>query len=789
MIVGETPESLTKGRSGRLLSEILWEYGFDDENTFVTHAVSCQPPEGRAPTKKEIVSCSSWLEYQIEKVKPKFVLLMGNAPCQSLLGLKGIKKLRGKPIEKDGIIYLPTYSPAFVVRDDRNRPALDGDIKLLKTLVDGGGIPEEEDLNRIDVLDRKTFRQMLRALKGTVSFDIETSCLYPWRWHGKKKSRYKDPVITAIGFGTRKAQYTIPFHHWDMEPFTKKQLKRMVDTITEKLEDCIVVAHNGKFDALWMKVHYGVDWTIDFDTMLAHYLLDENQRHGLKYLSQVYLGAHDYDIDPTEENWEKTAEYHCKDLLYTRKLKMIFGRKLYKEGDVKDVFDHIVMPASHWFTQAEYNGVCIDTKNMDIAEEYLLGEIAECKAELKQWGKNVNWGSPQQVAKLLFEDLGLDIIETTAGGKASTKESVLKQIDHPLTVALLRLRGANQQYSFFIKGWKPFLVDGRLHPSFKLHGAVTGRPSCEHPNFQQVPRDPRIRSLVTAPTGWVFVEADLSQIEMRLAGEYSNDSTLLAAFYNKEDVHWKTAIREIGRSGAASKLVLATGKKLNGKKLSYGDAIDAIAKAGHVVCIKMDGEWKNHRKKAKAINFGYLYGMWWVKFKEYALDNYGVKVTDAEAKASREAYFELYPGLVPWHKKQKNYAKRHGYVTTLTGRKRRLPAAAGPPNDFETKEAQRQAINSPVQGCASDLNLMAAIQIGREFGLDKVRPVGTIHDAVALEVREDCVEEVVPRILEIMAHPEILDTLDIRIKVPIEAEAAIGAWSKGVSLKEWMEAA
>lgn len=798
MIIGEAPGAAEErtgkpfmGRAGKLLREILGENGFDDENVFIANAVSCRPPDNRTPTKAEITSCKYWVEYQMERVKPKYVLLLGNVPCQSLLGLKGIKKLRGKPIEQDGVIYIPTYHPAYALRDPGSKPAIEADIALLREIVDNKGLPEESGLNPIEVLDRKTFRRMLRALKGTVSFDIETSCLYPWRFHSDKKNiRYDKPVITAIGFGTKKAQWSIPFHHYEMHPFTDKQLERMVAKITEKLEDCIVVAQGGKFDALWMKVKYGVDWPIDFDTMLAHYLIDENQRHGLKLLSQIYFGAMDYDLDATRANWKDLSYYHCKDLMYTRDLKPIFAKKLRSEKHVRDVFNEILMPCSEWFTQAEFNGVHIDQTKMDKAEEYLRNELIEAKADLDKWGPGVNWRSPKQIANLLFDELGLDVIETTDKGARSTKESVIKRLNHPIADALLRYRGAAQQMSFFIEGWKPFIVDGRLHPSFKLHGAVTGRPSCEHPNLQQVPRDPRIRSLITAPKGWVLVEADLSQIEMRIAAELSGDQTLLNTFYSGEDVHWKTATREIGRSGAMPKLVIKTAKKISGKKkLTYSEAVDIITKTGHRVCISLDPAWKEVRKKAKAINFGYLFGMWWRKFMQYARDNYGVKVTEAEAQASREAFFELYPGLVDWHKRQRNYARRNGYVATLSGRRRRLPAAQDyNQNSPECKEAQRQAINSPVQGFASDLNLMGALQLTREFGPDKVRPVGTVHDAVLFECKEEHVEEVVTRFLEIMRRPAIMDDLDIRIRVPIEGEAAIGPWSQGVELEEWLAA-
>jgi DNA polymerase I-like protein with 3'-5' exonuclease and polymerase domains len=178
--------------------------------------------------------------------------------------------------------------------------------------------------------------------------------------------------------------------------------------------------------------------------------------------------------------------------------------------------------------------------------------------------------------------------------------------------------------------------------------------------------------------------------------------------------------------------------------------------------------------------------MWWRKFMQYAKDNYGVEVTEQEAQDSRKAFFELYPGLTEWHKRQKNFARRNGYVRTLTGRKRRLPAAQGNPNDPFTKEAQRQAINSPVQGFAAELNLMAALQHDEEQGPDRVRIVGTVHDAVLWWTRVELVEETVPRMLEIMSRPKMMDEMDIQVRVPIVAEASIGPWGAGKELEEWL---
>jgi DNA polymerase-1 len=798
MIVGEAPGHREDdsgvpfvGRAGQLLRELLAENGFDDENVFITNAVCCRPPDNRTPTKKEITACGYWLNYQIEQVNPKFILLLGNVPYKAIFGGRGgIKKLRGKPVEHDGRIYVPTYHPAFILRDPSNQEALEADIRLLREIVNNDGIPQEEELHYTEVLDDDIFEKMLDDLTGSVAYDIETSCLYPWA--DTVKSRYYDkPVVTSLGFATRRNQWIIPMNHWEVHPFSYRKQRRMVREITKRLKDCILIAHNGKFDSLWMKVHYDVHWEIDFDTMLAHYLIDENSRHGLKFLSQVYFGAMDYDLpDKVDVSWAQLSKYHALDVLYTRKLKFIFSKKLYQEGDVGEVFYNMMMPMSEMYLRAEYNGVKVDLSKFDDAEAYLREQIAEAHEELSQWGnKDTNWRSVPQLSKILWGDLGLEPLDFTKKGAPSTNESVLKRLDHPIAGALLKLRGANQQLSFFIEGWKPFLVEDMLHPSYKLHGAVTGRPSCEHPNFQQVPRDPRIRSLITAPAGWELVEADLSQAELRIAAELANEQVMLETFLSGRDIHWQTAVREVARGGGLANLVTSTAKAWCGHEVDYAEAVQMLEKMGHRTAIELDGRWKEHRKKAKAINFGYLYGMWWKKFMIYARDNYGVIVTEDQARESRSTFFSTYPGLKPWHDRQKRYVRRNGYVTTLTGRKRRLPQAQLPYDCPERKEAQRQAINSPVQGFAAELTLMAGLHISDEFDWDTVKVVGTVHDSVHMWVRRNQVHRVVPRILEIMKRPALMDVFDIRLRVPIIAEATIGPWSQGKELEAWLESA
>lgn len=812
MIVGEAPgrreDDTGKafvGKSGQLLeSKIESILQMDRDDIFIGNAVNCRPPDNRTPSKGEVKACRVWLDRMIKSVKPKFVLLLGNIPLLSVTGETGIQKKRGKAFEKNGIIYLPTYHPAFLLRDPRHEDTFDKDLALFKEIIEGGRIPQEDDLDYVIVRTRDQFKEMINALAGDVSFDIETTCLYPWgepkykkvKNEGKKLVGKVKAKINTIGFGCRKRQYILPVHHKE-SPWTREEIPEMLDEIEERLDDCDLIAQNGKFDFLWVWVHFNLRWQkyFHFDTMLAHYILDENSQHSLKYLAQLYYGAPDWDVDEStkkgENGLEKLAKYQAHDLFYTRKLKHTLRKELNKDGEVQRVFEMIMMPCARLFTEVEYDGVYLNLDKMDDAEKYLRKELAEAEKEMKKFGDLENWGSPKQLGNFLFGPkkqggLGIPVIERTAKGGISTSESVIKRIDHPIGGAIIRFRGAKQQLSFFIEGWRPFIVDNRLHPSFKLHGTVTGRLSCEHPNLQQVPRDKRIRSLITAPPGWTLVEADLSQIELRIASELAQERNMLNAFAKGVDVHWLTVLREIERGGGEKDIVLDTARTWKqDKTISYADAFDVLLEMGPDNACEIHEEWKELRKKAKAINFGYLYGMWWKKFKIYARDNYGVNITDEQAEASRKFFFDTYSDYPKWHDRQRRYARLNGYVRSLSGRKRRLPAAMSPQDTPERREAERQAINSPVQSFANELNLMAGLQLRQEFSRNVARIVGTVHDALLVWVKNEHVEKVTKRLLEIMSHPKLMDTFEISVGVPILAEAKIGPWGEGVSLNKW----
>lgn len=771
MIIGEAPGREEDkagmpfvGRSGRMLDDMLEEAGLRREDVYVTNAVHCRPPENRTPKKREIKECYSWLRKEIEDVQPKFIMTLGATALEALLGVKGIRSLRGFPQEVAGsklgvdesVVYvMPAYHPSYVMRDPKHEPVLRRDIAKFAEMVKRGS-PRTGDGVQYRIVDKHNLEEALEDIEDSdvIAHDTETSGLNPF---------VPGAWVTSWGIATEKYQWCFPLNHTE-GPLYKKfnAQKRLVKRVAKALKGKFIIAHNGKFDSLWLRSVFGVEIHTDFDTMLAHYNLDENALHGLDHLAAHYFKAMDYDIPLKEKHGFGPLARHCEylalDIMYTRKLYYQFKKEFKRDELTKRVFETITMPTARMFEDVEFRGVYVNQKELNAAHEYWSEIIEDRFAKLNKLAPDsrtrkdkktkeiitgINWGSPDQVAEVLFKRFKLKPLDKTAGGKWSVSESVLLRLakDHPLPKMLLEWREAQKNLGTFIESWQEKCFShSRMHPSFKVHGTVTGRPSCEDPNLQQTPRDPRLRRLIQAPPGWTLIDADLSQAELRIAAEMSRDPELMLSYQTGVDVHTLTVQRIFGIMNPT----------------------------------------KEERKKGKAINFGFLYGMGWFKFLDYARDNYGVEFTEAEAKQIRKGFFRLYHGLPGWHDKQRKFARKYGYVRSLLGRKRRLPDAMLRGDDEFTKrkrgEAERQAINSPVQSFASDLNLIAACELHNELPADEFRIVGTIHDAILMEIRDDCLLKHLPRVKRSMEHGGLIKEWEIELSVPVISEIEIGPW-------------
>lgn len=744
------------------LVERLRAIGLDPEKVYYTNAIKCACPRGTKYKVGDIKKCKQHLDKEIAAVQPTYVLVLGAQALKATVD-GSITELNGVMVEKDGIKYMPSYSPGIVYRDPGKAPFVEKAMNNFKAMMEGSleGLPE------LDIRLITNMRELKRAfhhLKDNnylhLSYDIETTGLV----------RFEDEV-NLFGFGNDQVQYIIPLEA-RYSPLKGARLaqRKLIRTCVNWLNRNAkaLVAGNGKFDDLFLKYHFGVKPNITFDVVLASHILNENTPNGVKENAVLECNAPEWDVDKdlktgkykTREKYQEYLTYLGYDIYYEYKLYKVFHKKLKQDRALMKLFYHLYMPGIISYETVEEHGVFIYPQQFKKVRKHLESEREAIEKQLLKLAKHeVNWNSPAQIQKLLYEELKLPVIETTESGSPSTSEATLMQLrdKHPIVELILKYRGVNIQISHFIDGWINRMWGRRLFPNFKLHGTVTGRTSCTDPNLQQVPRDPIIRNLVGAPEGWSVVEIDYSQAELRIAAIMSGDETMKRIYQTGGDIHTHT-------------YEMITGEKVSDDKY-----------------IK-----KEQRKKAKAVNFGFVYGMGWRKFKIYARDNYGVDLTDKEAEQWRERFFQAYHFLPKWHSKQRRIVQSMGQVRSPIGRLRRLPDIYST-DKSKKAEAERQSINSPVQGFGSDLTILGMSEImgnaqyyDPDYILDKDKffVIGTVHDATLFEVRNDYLMEFCPRAKHILEHPKALeDVFHFDTDVPIVADVAVGkSWGAGIEL-------
>ena len=490
--------------------------------------------------------------------------------------------------------------------------------------------------------------------------------------------------------------------------------------------------------------------------MLAAHLLDENRPKNLGFLSQTYLGADVYkgsvELAPErilDSDLRRLCEYNGNDVGYTWQLREKIKQELVAQPRALRLFAKLMMPASHMIQQVEMNGAYVDQGRLYERMAVLQSEIQARKAGLEEHihprliqhfpDGTFNYRSPMQVARVLYSSekrggLGLDPLLFTKTGNPSTNEEALQEyLDHPFITLLLQLRTLEGKWmNTYLLPWSTKLDQkSRLHTTYKLYGTVTGRLSGD---LQQVPRDSFVRSVFGAPPGWLSLEADLSQAELRIAAHCADERRMKRAFALGEDIHHVTAEAILGRPDIG----------------------------------------KEERKRAKAVNFGFLYGMYPRKFQKYAKINYGLDVSLAEAEVNRERFFNLFRDLPAWHTRQRQLVHHRGQVSSPLGRVRHLPNISSQDNSVRM-EAERQAINSPVQSCASDITLFSMVQLHKEV-LDprEAIMVMTVHDSIRFEVREEMVSEYAQAIKQVMENLPLRRTFGTELSVPIVADVEWG---------------
>lgn len=632
-------------------------------------------------------------------------------------------------------------------------------------------------------------------LKYPVCLDIETTGL----------DRFRDEITSIqIGFtNVDQGKYVRRFFDWK-----KLGMKRALMLLT-KLKDAKLVTHNGKFDLLFLYVKTGIELKLWVDTLVMAHVCGEEEL-GLKPLVKKYFKV-DYDISKeakTGKITEKFKAYGLDDVYYPMELVKIFKKKL-KIYNLEKVYKH-EMRAYSAYLEVEKNGMPISPRRHEIAKK--LQEQYKPILERLITVANINWNSTAQVAKVLFTEkgvpvydekgeklpntyqvleysfmndiilrgefstrseatqfmneykeenphlydievklkhnynpviigygVGLKAIEKTAKGVPSVSSDVLANyFGNPVVDDLLEYRRLTKLETF-IKSWEEIQVDDRIYPSFNIT-ARTGRTTCSNPNIQQIPQDKNVRNLIEARPGWVIKEQDYSQIELRVASMFSGDANMQHAYQSGSDLHSKTT------------------------ELLFGDTSSLSPQ-----------EQKRKRTEAKSMNFGFLYGMSAKTFVDYA-KGYGLNITEEESEGFRNNFFKAYPTLLQWHEDCKNYARANGYTWSPIGRKRFLPDINS--SNFKLRgQAERQSINSGVQGFASDMctSALADIVFSDEIDHDRCIVLGSVHDAILFEIRDDYVDEVSPIINRLMEKPSIIEGIDIPIPIVADSEVA-QAW-------------
>mgnify|MGYP002595476982 FL=1 len=473
------------------------------------------------------------------------------------------------------------------------------------------------------------------------------------------------------------------------------------------------VGQNFKYD-LTIFARNGIDVQgVAFDTMLESYVLNSTGRHNMDDLAKRYLGHQTISFEEiagkgknqltfNQIPLEQAAEYAAEDADVTMKLQQVLWEKLSKEPTLEKLFKEMELPLLGVLSRMERRGVLIDSDALFLQSNEIANRLSELEEQAYVLaGQPFNLASTKQLQEILFDKLGLPVIQKTPKGAPSTNEEVLEELafSHELPKVLVEHRGLSKLKSTYTDKL-PQMVNpqtGRVHTSYHQAVTATGRLSSSDPNLQNIPirneEGRRIRQAFIAREGFTVVAADYSQIELRIMAHLSQDQGLINAFTQGKDIHRSTAA-EI-----------------------FGVALDEVT--------------SEQRRNAKAINFGLIYGM-----SAFGLSRQ-LGIGRADAQSYMDLYFKRYPGVQTFMHDIREKAKAQGYVETLFGRRLYLPDINSS-NGMRRKAAERVAINAPMQGTAADIIKRAMIQLDQKLQNDPdIEMIMQVHDELMFEVRSE----------------------------------------------------
>jgi len=600
-----------------------------------------------------------------------------------------------------------------------------------------------QDYSQATVFDEKDFLNLLDKLKNTNSFviDLETTSL-----------DYMNAQIVGWVFLVDKDSFYIPVAHTYLDAPKQLDFNYVMDNLKPLLESNSIgkIGQNLKYDA-HVLANYNIDLNnIVDDTMVKSYVLNSvASRHNMDDLAEHYLdyttiqfsdiaGSGKKQITFDQVNINEAAPYACEDVIVTALLNDVLDENIAQYPKLVKLYQNIELPLIKVLVRMERNGVKIDEGSLNSRQLQIVKKMQEIESQAFEIaGDSFNLESPKQIQQILFSDegLGLEAKKKTPKGAPSTNEEALKLLDHPLVDLILSYRTLTKLNSTYLEAL-PKQIDvntNRLHTSYHQAVTATGRLSSTSPNLQNIPirseEGSKIRGAFIADKGNVIIAADYSQIELRIMAHISGDDNLLSAFNNDIDVHSATA--------------------------------------SEIFNVSVDDVTKDHRRRAKAINFGLMYGM-----SAFGLAKQ-IDVSRTEAKEYIDTYFEKYPGVTQYMENTKESAKLQGYVETVMGRRLYLPQV-NHKNKMLQQHALRTAINAPMQGSSADIIKLAMLEIYNWIGANNsdIKMLMQVHDELVFEVKQDKADEFANKIQELMTNAYALE-------IPLKVDVGIGdSWQQ-----------
>jgi len=716
VVIGEAPGAQEEkqgepfvGPSGQLLDYALKKNGVDPKEVYKTNVVMCRPPDNREPDAMEVDACRPRLIMEMQDTTGP-VLALGKVASEALdLTSYG----RGTVVDFDGRKVMHTYHPAYILRKPDDSGILFDDIERLvnNNIVRN---PKWEDPDVVFITDPEELDNVLSAVPdGTwVAFDTETDNT---KWFKSYDGTPADPLLMLqLAWEDEWAVVIDDVMLYDT-PGVPAILNRFFSRVK-------TAAHNGKFDQIFLLSHIGVNVKLDFDTMIAHYAIDENALHGLKELSFKYFGIPDYEerlikqyLRSRNDRYSKIpfepfAKYGAIDVIMVLQFRKMFQQVLERQGRLEWPFQKVMMRANNNFVKMEIRGIQFDVPYLQQVQETMQIEMDRLQ---KKAGElvglpDINLQSPQQVAVVVYDMLGFPQPKNRRLPARSTNHAAMEphKGKHPFIDTLMEYRRvAKMKNSYADNIYEALDENGVVHTTFLQHQNEVGRLSARNPALQTIPRGENekdhkgfwgamIKACFIARPGMKLGVVDYSQAELRVAAVEANEPFLYDVYEHGRDLHTEVAIAMFGPNWT-----------------------------------------KEQRMQTKMFNFSYLYGGSEYSFAQDA----GLPIN--VARKFVQDYNAVMPKLAEYRKEQFRLLCEQGYVQSRFGRRRNFEIITR----MNMDDARKACVHAPIAGTASDLTLLSGCELEEE----EYNVLILVHDSVVLEMPAEQADEIVAHAVEV----------------------------------------